>query len=102
MGGEGNTRAAPGTRVSGAEIHALAAALYPICRSITGDGVRQTLGLLRRHIELSVVEVPSGTAVFDWTVPQRVEHSQCLRTSPGQPQASERSSISCGSMPCTL
>jgi aminopeptidase-like protein len=54
----------------GAEMHALVERLYPICRSITGDGVRQTLQAVAEHIPLQVREVPSGTAVFDWTVPQ--------------------------------
>ncbi|HSB86531.1 MAG TPA: DUF4910 domain-containing protein [Ilumatobacteraceae bacterium] len=43
--------------------------LYPICRSITGDGVRATLAALGRRIPLAVVEVASGTPVLDWTVP---------------------------------
>src|SRR5690348_12559732 len=47
----------------------LAAELFPICRSITGNGVRQTLKILGQHIPLSIREVPSGTPVFDWTVP---------------------------------
>jgi len=55
---------------TGAELHALAAALYPICRSITGDGVRATLGAIGERIPLEVREVPTGTAVLDWTVPR--------------------------------
>jgi aminopeptidase-like protein len=54
----------------GEEIYALAAELYPICRSITGNGVRETLGVLAAHIDLEVHEVPTGTAVFDWTIPR--------------------------------
>jgi aminopeptidase-like protein len=54
----------------GAEMHALIARLYPICRSITGDGVRETLRLLRQSVPLQIEEVPTGTKVFDWTVPQ--------------------------------
>lgn len=44
--------------------------LYPICRSITGNGVRQTLRMIGRHVPLEVREVPTGTAVFDWVVPK--------------------------------
>jgi aminopeptidase-like protein len=44
--------------------------LYPICRSITGDGVRQTLERISRIVPLEVHEVPTGTQVFDWTVPR--------------------------------
>lgn len=43
--------------------------LYPICRSITGDGVRQTLAIIADGLELEVHEVPSGTRVLDWSVP---------------------------------
>lgn len=50
-------------------MYELIAGLYPICRSITGDGVRETLRVLGRHLPLEMHEVPSGTRVFDWTVP---------------------------------
>lgn len=45
------------------------AELYPICRSITGEGVRETLRLVQKRIPLDIHEVASGTQVFDWTVP---------------------------------
>jgi len=55
---------------SGEEMHSFAQALYPICRSLTGDGVRKTLGLIKQILpELVIREVPSGTVAFDWTVP---------------------------------
>ncbi|MEJ2227493.1 MAG: DUF4910 domain-containing protein [Alphaproteobacteria bacterium] len=54
----------------GEDIYALAAEIFPICRSITGDGVRETLRHLARHIDLSISEVPTGTQVFDWTTPR--------------------------------
>ena len=57
-------------RAIGQELHGLIAELYPICRSLTGDGQRRTLDILRRHIDLTVHEVPSGTAVYDWAVPR--------------------------------
>jgi len=60
--------AAPATDI-GAQMHGLIADLYPICRSITGDGFRETLQRLQAHVPLSVHEVPSGTRVLDWTVP---------------------------------
>ena len=53
----------------GTEMQALVAELYPICRSITGNGVRETLRILGRLVPLQVTEVPSGTPVLDWTVP---------------------------------
>ncbi|PZW40805.1 aminopeptidase-like protein [Humitalea rosea] len=53
----------------GEELHAHVRALFPLCRSITGAGLRDTLGYIARHIPLTVTEVPSGTAVLDWVVP---------------------------------
>lgn len=63
-------RAGLDAEAAGAGIYALMRELYPICRSITGDGLRQTLARLNREIPLEVHEVPSGTKVFDWTVPR--------------------------------
>jgi len=54
----------------GKEIHAFAAQLYPICRSITGEGIRRTLDLIGERIPLRKFDVPTGTRVFDWTVPK--------------------------------
>jgi aminopeptidase-like protein len=54
----------------GRDIHALMSRLYPLCRSLTGDGVRRTLDFIKELIPLAVHEVPTGTRVFDWTVPK--------------------------------
>lgn len=54
----------------GAEIYQLIEQLFPICRSITGNGVRETLAILRQHIPLEIHEVATGTRVFDWEVPR--------------------------------
>lgn len=51
-------------------MYRLMARLFPICRSITGDGLRETLHILQEHIPLRLFEIPSGTRVFDWTVPK--------------------------------
>jgi aminopeptidase-like protein len=56
--------------VAGREMHELIVDLYPICRSITGNGLRETLNRIGQRIPLQVSEVPSGTQVFDWTVPR--------------------------------
>jgi aminopeptidase-like protein len=64
MSGEGASRGA------GSEMFGLVERLFPICRSITGEGLRQTLRLLQELIPLEIREVPSGTQVFDWTVPK--------------------------------
>jgi aminopeptidase-like protein len=54
----------------GSQMYALVKELYPICRSITGDGVRSTLRILSNLVPLEIREVPSGTPVLDWTVPK--------------------------------
>lgn len=66
------TLGGPGTssgEALGKEMLNLIVELYPICRSITGEGVRETLRGIRQRIPLEIHEVPSGTKVFDWTVP---------------------------------
>jgi aminopeptidase-like protein len=55
---------------SPAEIEAYFDRLWPLLRSITGDGVRQTIEILSEIIPLEIMEVPTGTKVFDWTVPK--------------------------------
>lgn len=64
---DAGTRPAPAG--DGERLHRRIVELYPVCRSITGDGVRRTLDRIGSWIPLSTTEVPSGTRVFDWTVP---------------------------------
>ena len=47
----------------------LVEAMYPLCRSLTGDGVRRTLDLIEARLPLSRTEIPSGTPVYDWEIP---------------------------------
>lgn len=55
---------------TGQHMHELMGQLWPICRSITGDGVRQTLAILQQSLpQLEINEIPTGTRCFDWTVP---------------------------------
>jgi aminopeptidase-like protein len=54
----------------GAELFEMVSALYPICRSITGNGLRESLRQLQKYVGLSLHEVPTGTQVFDWVVPK--------------------------------
>lgn len=54
----------------GPALHELMRELFPICRSLTGPGVRQSLRILQRYLPLTLHEVSSGTRAFDWTVPQ--------------------------------
>ena len=55
----------------GKKMYKLTEDLFPICRSITGDGVRQTLQLIKEHLpDLQVHEIPTGEQCFDWIIPQ--------------------------------
>ena len=63
-------RESPSIPSAGEEMHRFIAELFPICRSITGDGVRETLRIVGGHVPLEIHEVPTGTQVFDWTVPR--------------------------------
>ena len=51
-------------------MYELASELFSVCRSITGEGLRATLRTIQKSIPISVHEIPTGTAVLDWTVPQ--------------------------------
>jgi len=53
----------------GTEMYHMVFDLYPICRSITGDGVRETLQYIKKIVPLEIHEIPSGTEVFDWSIP---------------------------------
>lgn len=55
---------------AGERMHAMVRELYPVCRSITGDGVRATLAAIAGKVPLEIREVPSGTPVLDWTIPK--------------------------------
>jgi aminopeptidase-like protein len=54
----------------GLDICQLVTELFPICRSITGDGYRQSMKILQKHIPIEIYEIPSNTQVFDWIVPK--------------------------------
>lgn len=60
----------------GCEIYALVEQLLPLHRSITGDGVRQTLRLMGEYVPLRISEVPTGTPVFDWEIPKEWKVSE--------------------------
>jgi aminopeptidase-like protein len=78
-----NAIAPPALRGAGARMHALATRLFPLCRSITGDGVRATLAEVGTRIPLEVHEVPSGTPVLDWTVPDEWNIRDAYIAAPG-------------------
>lgn len=53
----------------GMEMYALIQELYPICRSISGNGVAQTIELMKKHLPLTVKQYPTGLKCFDWEIP---------------------------------
>ena len=60
--------------MEGEQIYKIAEELFPICRSLSGKGVRETFEILKKHTKgLETFEVPTGTQVFDWTVPKEWE-----------------------------
>jgi aminopeptidase-like protein len=63
------TRGAEQTDATGREAFELIRRLFPLCRSLTGDGVRATFDVLEEEIPIMRTEIPSGTKVFDWIVP---------------------------------
>ena len=70
----------------GQSMYDLAVELFPICRSVTGPGVRETLTRLQRIVPLEIREVATGTPVFDWTVPRE----WCIRDAYVQDQHGHR------------
>ena len=67
----------------GDNIHKFAKELWPINRSITGDGVRETLDRIKVHLpKLEIKSIPSGTPVFDWIIPQEWSVNEAYIISP--------------------
>ena len=63
---------------TGQDIYSFTASIFPICRSLTGNGVRETLAMINEYISetglnLNIYEIPTGTQVFDWTIPKEWE-----------------------------
>ena len=67
----------------GAAMMAFIGELFPICRSITGPGVRETLRRIGEHIPIKRTEVPTGTKVFDWDIPEEWSIREAHVTGPG-------------------
>jgi aminopeptidase-like protein len=65
-----NLRSLVDAESTGSDLIELVRELFPICRSITGDGLRQSLAKVAELLPLTVHEVATGTEVFDWTVPK--------------------------------
>ena len=69
----------------GEEMHSLMERLYPLCRSITGNGVRESLRIIKEQIPLEIREVKTGKRVFDWTVPKEWNiKDACVKDSKGK------------------
>src|SRR5262245_5215724 len=60
----------PDFAAAGPRMHAFASELFPIARSLTGDGVRTTLAAINRCVGIGQQEVASGSPAFDWTIPK--------------------------------
>jgi len=59
--------------------------LWPICRSITGPGITESIKILQQYIPFEIEEIPTGTKVFDWEIPQEWELNRAtLRTEDGE------------------
>jgi aminopeptidase-like protein len=70
---------------AGPAMHAWMSEVFPLCRSITGTGLRRTLDSLRGFLPLDIREVPTGTPVFDWRVPKEWEiRSAWIRDAQGR------------------
>ncbi|GHN02632.1 putative polysaccharide biosynthesis protein with aminopeptidase-like domain [Cytophagales bacterium WSM2-2] len=67
---EAITKPVKKTFTLGGQMHSLMTELFPICRSITGDGIDRTLEIIKKNIPIIVHKVPTGTKVFDWEVPK--------------------------------
>lgn len=80
---EGHGQVWDSFRDGGVDLRELVEELYPICRSITGEGVRETLRRIGRRIPLEVREVPTGTSVLDWTVPREWNIREAWIEGPG-------------------
>jgi aminopeptidase-like protein len=73
----------PSAAETGAEMHELMSDLFPLCRSLTGDGVRQTFDRIERDVPLERTAIASGTQVYDWTLPREWNIRGATLTGPG-------------------